>query len=50
MACTFGILVDPPTSTTSCTLRLSIPITHTLLHWSHGISEIVHVKFLKPCT
>merc|ERR1719240_630263 len=25
-------------------------ITHALLNWSHGISEIVHVEFLKPCT
>merc|ERR1719465_224621 len=37
MACTFGILVDPPTSTTSCTLRLLMPLSR--IHFSTGPME-----------
>ena len=48
--CTFGIRVEPPTSTTSCTLFLSIP--ESFRHFStgaHGVAEIVHAKLLEAC-
>merc|ERR1719181_16510 len=47
ICCTFGIRVDPPTSTTSCTCPLDTFESRITFSRLHALAEVVHVHVLE---